>query len=175
MIPRRPILAALLLMTVSIAPGVAQTSRGQHADTACASPALGAVADRVAEAFDEHPFVFLGSTHGSAKIHNFLLCLLSRRAFQQRARDVLVEFANPVHQRLMDRYLLALEAVPEDSLQQAWFDTGYPQLWMSLPQIPAYYAAIHLGPTFYDLDYDAGGPDASGCVPFLTLLPNALR
>ena len=39
---------------------------------------------------------------------------------------------------------------------------------------PAYYAAIRLGPTFYDLDYDAGGPDASGCVPFLTLPPYAL-
>ena len=39
---------------------------------------------------------------------------------------------------------------------------------------PAYEAATRLGPTFYDLDYDASGPDASGCVPLLTLLPNAL-
>jgi hypothetical protein len=123
---------------------VASSSRvaSQGTPQASASPAMAAVADDLAAAFDEHRFVFLGSTHGDAKIHEFLLCLLSRPAFQRRVTDVLVEWGNPVHQRLVDRYLLTLEPVPEIELGAVWFDTDYPLLWARLPQIPQFYAAV---------------------------------
>ena len=69
--------------------------------------------------------------------------------------------------RLLEKWFLA------DKLgSRAWKIPSEEYYWRHRP---AYYAAIHLGPTFYDLDYDTGGPDAAGCVPFLTLLPNALR
>src|SRR5262245_1432578 len=132
-------LASLWLLLVASTPQVRQ-AEGDGA--ARASTAMEAVADEVAATFDEHRFIFLGSTHGDAKIHEFLLCLLSRPAFQRRVADVLVEWANPLHQELVDRYLLKLEPVPEVELGAVWFDTDYPPLWARLPQIPQFYAAV---------------------------------
>src|SRR4026208_1960665 len=84
-------------------------------DTFC-PPGYAAVADSVAAQFDTHQFVFMGSTHGWKKQHDFQLCLLSRQAFQRRVTDVMVEWANPIYQNLVDRYLLELEPIPIDSL-----------------------------------------------------------
>lgn len=111
-----------------------------------------AVADSVAAQFDTHQFVFMGSTHGWRKQHEFQLCLLSRPAFQRRATDVMVEWANPVYQNLVDRYLLKLEPIPIDSLAPAWINTDAPDLWGRLTLMPAFYEAVramneHLEPT----------------------------
>lgn len=100
------------------------------------------MADSVAAAFDTHQFVFIGSTHGGKKPHDFLLCLLSRPDFQRRATDVLVEWGNPVHQALLDRYLLTLDPVAIESLRPVWFDTDAPQLWGRLPLIPEFYEVV---------------------------------
>ncbi len=137
------IVAALLAVALAASgsPCVAQT-RETPGVVGCETAPLAAVADSVAAAFDGHQFVFIGSTHGGKKIHDFLLCLISRPAFQQRVIDVLVEWANPAYQTLMDRYLLTLDQVPEDSLREVWFDTDAPQLWASLPQIPEFFAAV---------------------------------
>ena len=132
----------LWALLVSSSPIVPQKAETERADPACASPALADVADEVAATFDAHRFVFFCSTHGDAKIHEFLLCLLSRPAFQRRVTDVLVEWGNPFHQGLADRYLLTLEQVPEDALSGVWFDTDYPKLWARLPQIPQFYAGV---------------------------------
>lgn len=100
------------------------------------------VADSVAAAFTTHQFVFIGSTHGDKKSHDFLLCLLSRPAFHRRAADVLVEWGSPVHQTVVDRYLLRLDPKSVDSLEPVWFDTDAPQLWARLPLIPEFYEAV---------------------------------
>lgn len=110
-------------------------------DAFCA-PGYAAVADGVAAAFDTHQFVFMGSTHGWRKQHDFQLCLLSRPAFQRRATDVMVEWANPVYQNLVDRYLLRLEAIPLDSLAPVWINTDAPDLWGRLTLMPAFYEAV---------------------------------
>ena len=55
------------------------------------------------------------STHGWKKQHDFQLCLLSCQAFQRRATDAMVEWANPVYQSLVDSYLLKLEPITVDS------------------------------------------------------------
>ena len=103
---------------------------------------LAAVADSVAAQFDTHQFVFMGSTHGWRKQHDFQLCLLSRPAFQRRATDVMVEWGNPVYQNLVDRYLLKLEPIPIDSLAPVWLNTDAPDLWGRLTLIPAFYEAV---------------------------------
>jgi hypothetical protein len=113
------ILAATLLLSLLAAP--------------CVTPGSAATADELAAKFDAHQFVFIGSTHGDAKIEEFLRCLVSRPAFQQRATDIVVEWASSGHQLLLDRYLLKLEEV--DDLAPIWFDTDYPKLWATLPQV----------------------------------------
>ena len=119
--------------------GIAQSPLGQ--DGFCA-PGYAGVADSVAAQFDTHQFVFMGSTHGWKKQHDFQLCLLSRPAFQRRATDVLVEWANPAYQSLVDRYLLRLEPIPIDSLAPVWIDTDAPDLWGRLTLMPAFYQAV---------------------------------
>lgn len=132
----------LLSLALVFLPAPAGAQDGRDSSAACPSPALAEVADRVAAAFDTHRFVFIGSTHGGEKPHDFLLCLLSRPAFQRRVTDVLVEWGNPVHQTLVDRYLLKLDLVPLDSLRPVWVDTDAPQLWGRLPLIPELYEAV---------------------------------
>ena len=112
------------------------------AQDAFCPPGYAAVADSVAAQFDTHQFVFMGSTHGWKKQHDFQLCLLSRPAFQRRVTDVMVEWANPVHQNLVDRYLLRLEPIPIDSLAPVWIDADAPDLWGRLTLMPAFYEAV---------------------------------
>lgn len=114
-------------------------------------PGYAAAADSVAAQFDTHQFVFMGSTHGWKKQHDFQLCLLSRPAFQRRVTDVMVEWANPVYQDLVDRYLIKLEAIPIDSLAPVWINTDAPDLWGRLTLMPEFYQAVraineHLDP-----------------------------
>jgi hypothetical protein len=101
-----------------------------------------AVADSVAAQFDSHQFVFIGSTHGWRKQHDFQLCLLSRPEFQRRVTDVMVEWGNPSHQDLVDRYLLQLAAIPLDSLAPVWVNTDAPDLWGRLTLMPTFYQAV---------------------------------
>jgi hypothetical protein len=101
----------------------------------CAASGASSAADQLAAEFDNHQFVFIGSTHGDLKIEEFLRCLVSRPVFKQRATDIVVEWASSGQQRLLDRYLIALEEIPKDELAPIWFDTDYPLLWATLPQI----------------------------------------
>ena len=124
------LLVALFSNTTTAAPP--ESARRELAD----------VADQVAALFDQHRFVFITSTHGDAKVHEFLLCLLSRPAFQERVTDIVVEFATAAHQDRMDRYLLKLESIPPESLRAAWFDTDDPKLWAGLPQMGEFMNAV---------------------------------
>ena len=101
----------------------------------CQSSAAAATADALADKFDEHQFVFIGSTHGDLKIEQFLMCLVSRPAFKQRVTDIVTEWAGSGQQRLLDRYLLMLEDIPAQDLRAIWFDTDAPTMWTTLPQV----------------------------------------
>jgi hypothetical protein len=101
----------------------------------CADSATRAPADSLAARFDAHQFVFIGSTHGDLKIERFLGCLITRPTFTRRVTDIVVEWAGSGQQRLIDRYILALEPIPEDSLAPIWLDTDTPTLWTTLPQV----------------------------------------
>jgi len=119
--------------------GIVQPLHAQ--DTFCPA-GYAAVADSVAAQFDRHQFVFMGSTHGWKKQHDFQLCLLSRPEFQRRVSDVLVEWGSPVYQDLVDRYLLKLEPIPIDSLAKVWLNTDAPDLWGRLTLMPSFYETV---------------------------------
>lgn len=101
----------------------------------CANAAAAATADELAAKFDDHQFIFIGSTHGDRKIEEFLMCLVTRPAFQQRATDIVVESASSAHQGLLDRYVLALDQIAADDLAPIWLDTDHPTMWATLPQV----------------------------------------
>jgi hypothetical protein len=57
----------------------------------CADVATAAAADSLAAKFNDHQFIFLGSTHGDVKIEEFLMCLVSRPTFTRRVTDIVSE------------------------------------------------------------------------------------
>ena len=123
------ILATALLFLI----GANQASTA--APKRCANAAAAATADALAEKFDDHQFIFIGSTHGDRKIEEFLMCLVTRPAFQQRATDVVVESASSAHQNLLDRYVLTLDQIAADDLAPIWLDTDHPTMWATLPHV----------------------------------------
>ena len=126
------ILATALLLSI-VANGSQANQTSKPLPNRCASPAAAAAADELAAKFDDHQFVFIGSTHGDLKIEEFLACLVTRPAFQQRVTDIVTEWAGSGQQRLLDRYLLTLDQV--DDLTPIWFDTDAPTMWTTLPQV----------------------------------------
>jgi hypothetical protein len=110
----------------------------------CANPAAATAADALAAKFEAHQFILIGSTHGDVKIEEFLRCLISRSAFKQRATDIVVEWASSssANQRLLDRYVLNLEKIRADDLAPIWFDTDYPKMWATLPQVRQFVEAL---------------------------------
>lgn len=135
--------AALLgpVLFLSVVPIIGPAGSGVNKDH-CSSSAMAATADSVAVRLASSRFVFLGSTHGGVKRHQFLLCLVSRPPFQRTTTDLVVEFGSPAHQGRIDRYLLELADIPIDSLRPVWFDTARPELWATLPQIPEFFRVV---------------------------------
>lgn len=129
----------LMLLTLTFATlsesSVRAVQTASAASGRCLNPAAAAAADALAAKFDNHQFVFIGSTHGDAKIEEFLMCLVSQQSFKQRVTDIVVEWASSGHQRLLDRYMLTLDEISVDDLAPIWFDTDTPTLWTTLPQV----------------------------------------
>lgn len=130
---------ALTLLLLSGLTPLVFSVRANQSETAsrrrCGSPALSVAADALAAKFDDHQFVFIGSTHGDAKIEEFLACLVTRPAFQRRATDIVTEWASSGQQQLLDRYVLKLDPAPASGLDPIFLDTDSPTLWTTLPQV----------------------------------------
>jgi len=101
----------------------------------CKDEATAATADSLAARFDDHQFVFIGSTHGDQKIEEFLACLVTRPSFSQRVTDIVQEQTSSGQQALLDRYILQLDPVGPGELASIWFDTDAPTLWTTLPPV----------------------------------------
>lgn len=130
------ILAALVAGLLIVNGSSHVPSRAAAADAGrCANPSAAAAADALAAKFDDHQFVFIGSTHGDLKLEQFLMCLVSRPSFHQHVTDIVVEWASSGHQELLDRYVMRLDPIEADRLAPIWLDTDQPTLWATLPQV----------------------------------------
>jgi hypothetical protein len=127
--------AALTLAVVASLPGSRKETGGARSQALCRDEAMAKTADSLAARFDEHQFVFIGSTHGDLKIEEFLTCLVSRPAFTARVTDIVAEQVSSAQQQTLDRYVLGLESIPAESVASIWFDTDAPTLWTTLPQV----------------------------------------
>ena len=93
-----------LLALLFIPPSELSAQNLPAAVNRCSTQAAATAADALAKQFDEHQFVFIGSTHGDLKIEQFLSCLVTRPAFRERVTDVVTEWASTGQQRLIDRH-----------------------------------------------------------------------
>jgi hypothetical protein len=115
---------ALVLLALTVGTARADDVDVQQAGRAvsaipCAAPDSTQAADALAAQFDDHQFVFIHGTHGTAKIDEFLTCLITRPRFSSRVSDIVAEWASSAHQLLLDRRLLYLGPEPDQVLTGA--------------------------------------------------------
>lgn len=127
--------STLLLLTYATQAVLGAKQTSATARNRCANQAVASTADALAAKFDDHQFVFIGSTHGDAKIEEFLACLVTRPAFNERVTDIVTEWASSGQQHLLDRYFLTLDRLSTEDLAPVWFDTDAPTMWTTLPQV----------------------------------------
>lgn len=100
------------------------------ASAGIASPGASAFFAPAIQALKSKRVVFVPDPHGNQDIANALADFYGRLEVPERGGiTVLAEFINPVHQDLLDRYLLSLEDIPVAELSQAWFDTSDIGTW----------------------------------------------
>lgn len=89
------------------------------------SDAIGAIV----AAFDRAPVVGFGERHRSSTCHIFLRELIRDPRFAAAVNDIVVEFATPFHQDILDRFVVDGADVDERELRSVWQDTTQLLVW----------------------------------------------
>jgi Haem-binding uptake, Tiki superfamily, ChaN len=106
------------------------TAPSSSSDEAQGTAVWAPAAATILEALDDHPLVCLGEDHGSRRDHELRLALVAHPRFHEQVDVVVVEFANPLHQATLDRYI-AGEEVDGAALARVWRDTTQLRVWDS--------------------------------------------
>ncbi len=106
-------------------------------------PARLDLAGAVFGAFQRHRLVAIGEYHGLQEHHDALVTLLTDPRIPGLADDVVIEFGNSLHQDVADRFLLALEPVPNTELRRVWRDnTNSPLATWDEPAYEDFFRAL---------------------------------
>lgn len=81
--------------------------------------------ESVLAAFDRANLVALGERHWAREDSEFRLALVRQPAFAEKVNDIVVEFANPLYQDVLDRFVAGQSVIAEE-LQHVWRDTTQP-------------------------------------------------
>ena len=84
----------------------------------------------IVDAFDRVNLVALGERHRALEDAQFRLRLIRGPGFAQTVDDIVIEFANPLHQALLSRFVDGAD-VPAVALRTIWQDTSQPGAWDS--------------------------------------------
>lgn len=106
-------------------------------NAAAPRPAIAALV----EAFRTHAVVAIGELHGNRQAGDFYIALVRDPGFQRVVNDIVVEFASGQSQSLLDRYVVAGDSIPADSLQSIWRNTTKVAAW-DFPTYARWLAAI---------------------------------
>ncbi|WP_347922937.1 hypothetical protein [Pontimicrobium sp. SW4] len=80
------------------------------------------LANTVLNLFNENQIVALGENHGRLNESNFRLSLIKHRNFPQIVDVIVVEFANPLYQDIIDDYVNG-KNIPIQKLRKVWQNT----------------------------------------------------
>ncbi len=97
--------------------------------TPAAAAGLDPVVEALLEMWDEADLVCLGEDHGDPDDHALRMALVSHPDFPRTVRVVVVEFVNPVHQELLDRWVVEGEELPRERQRALWRDAGMSVVW----------------------------------------------
>jgi len=99
--------------------------------TARAQERYAGVVERILEAWKTADCVCLGEDHDRYYDNELRMALVRHPAFPRTVRVIVVEMANPVHQDLLDRFILDGASMSRDSLAPTWQDATNPEVWES--------------------------------------------
>jgi hypothetical protein len=89
------------------------------------------VVDQILAAWKSADVVCLGEDHARYFDNELRIALVRHPAFARTVRAVVVEMANPVHQDLLDRFILDVAAMSRGELAPIWRDATNPEVWES--------------------------------------------
>lgn len=90
-----------------------------------------AAVEGILAAWKTHDLVCLGEDHGRKHDSDLRIALVSHPRFAATVDVVIVEFATPIHQDLLDRFILEGEDLAHEELAPVWRDTTAPRVWES--------------------------------------------
>jgi len=123
-----------VVMAMAMMPG----GSGALSDTALAPvPAIPAIVSM----FSTHAVVAIAESHGLRQAGDFYIALVRDPGFQRTVNDVVIEFASRQSQPLLDRYVVAGDSIPPDTLRTIWRNTTKVAAW-EFPIYARWLAAI---------------------------------
>lgn len=110
---------------------IAQTQASVVEPNGAAKARLRNIVKGILAAWDKADVVCLGEDHGSKNDSDLRIALIEDPDFVRRANVIIVEFADSVHQDLLDRLALEGEDIPREQLRAVWKDTSGKAVWES--------------------------------------------
>lgn len=95
---------------------------------------LRGIVEGIVSKWDKFDVVCLGEGHGSKDDSNLRIALIEHPDFLRKVNVVIVEFADSVHQDVLDRLALEGEDISREKLRAVWKDTSGKELW----ELPIY-------------------------------------
>jgi hypothetical protein len=89
------------------------------------------IIDGILAAWDKADVICLGEDHGSKNDSDLRIALIEHPDFVRKANAVIVEFADSIHQDVLDRLALECEDIPREQLRLLWKDTSGKVVWES--------------------------------------------
>jgi hypothetical protein len=96
----------------------------------------------ILSAWNQSDLVCLGEDHGSKHDSALRIALVRNPQFARIVKLIVVEFANPVHQDVLDRFVLDGAEVPHDELASVWRDASSPGIVWESPVYEGFLRAV---------------------------------
>lgn len=120
---------------------IAQTQPSQVEPDKATKARLQNIVEGIIPAWNKADVVCLREDHGSKNDSDLRIALIQHPAFVSKVNAVIVEFADSVHQDILDRLALEGEDVPREQLRALWKDTSGKAVWES-PIYEAFLRAV---------------------------------
>src|SRR5919106_6615850 len=89
------------------------------------------VVESILSAWKAADVVCLGEDHGRQYDSELRIALVTHPHFPRTVRVIVIEFANPAHQDLLDRFILDGAAMSREQLAPIWRDASGAEVWES--------------------------------------------
>lgn len=102
---------------------------------------LQSVVKGILAAWDKADVVCLGEDHGSKNDSDLRIAVIEHPDFIRKVNVIMVEFADSLHQDLLDQLVIEGEDIPRERLRAVWKDTSGKAVWES-PIYEAFMRAV---------------------------------